>query len=74
MNLFLQDRILVMHESPLICPLLNITLKAPLVVQTLHDVDTKEDTAKGGFSFGEFICFMTGFLMISNTTFDFNAD
>lgn len=74
MNLYLQERILVMHESPLICPLLNITLKAPVVVQTLHDVDIKGDTAEGGFSFGEFICFMVKLLMIFNSTCIFNVD
>lgn len=55
---FLQDRILVMHESPLICPLLKITPKASRATSTdeTEEADNvaKEKTASG-FALGKLI-------------------
>lgn len=52
---FLQNRILVIHESPLICPLLKITPKASSKDASPEEVVVHEDTESGGFALGEFI-------------------
>lgn len=52
--IYSQDRILVMHESPLICPLLKITPKA-LPAEAPADQDVaKAETSSTGLALGEF--------------------